>query len=217
MLPPTELSVFGQSNWQTDYPLQEQETIVSQVEATQVEGGVASFAHISASGTQATPLAFSEDVLELSDVLTSDLAGISNDTVVSSLNSLSSDVPLLAVLGSSPTNQEIPSNPFETTFTPQPANTGGAYDLAVGQVTSPTNPQLNTDSIVQQDVSLGAVNKFDGITAQQIPEALIEEIVNRVVQRLSTNAIQEIAWEVVPEMAELLIRKQISQQKQLAH
>ncbi len=54
-------------------------------------------------------------------------------------------------------------------------------------------------------------------SAMQIPESLVEDIVNRVIQKLSAKAIQDVAWEVVPEMAELLIRKQIAQQKQLAH
>ncbi len=48
-------------------------------------------------------------------------------------------------------------------------------------------------------------------TAHSISPALIDEIVNRVVARLSEKAIQEIAWEVVPEMAELIIRKHLAE------
>ncbi len=62
----------------------------------------------------------------------------------------------------------------------------GKQDLAVGQIAEPLNRTL-------------------------IPQALIDEIVNRVVERLSEKAIQEIAWEVVPEMAEVIIRQQLAE------
>lgn len=43
----------------------------------------------------------------------------------------------------------------------------------------------------------------------QPAEELIDEIVRRVVCRLSDSVIREIAWEVVPELAEKIIRQQL--------
>lgn len=45
----------------------------------------------------------------------------------------------------------------------------------------------------------------------EISEELVNEIVRRVVERLSEKAVREIAWEVVPEMAELIIKKMTEQ------
>jgi hypothetical protein len=38
--------------------------------------------------------------------------------------------------------------------------------------------------------------------------------VERVVQRVSSEAIREIAWEVVPELSEMIIRRTIEEQKE---
>ncbi|HWQ36894.1 MAG TPA: response regulator [Blastocatellia bacterium] len=65
---------------------------------------------------------------------------------------------------------------------------------------------------VGQDVSSGKLNG-DQMTALSLSPALIDEIVNRVVARLSEKAIQQIAWEVVPEMAEVIIRRQLAEKQ----
>jgi CheY-like chemotaxis protein len=41
------------------------------------------------------------------------------------------------------------------------------------------------------------------------PEELIERITNRVVERLSRDAIERIAWEVVPDLADLMIKEHV--------
>lgn len=65
---------------------------------------------------------------------------------------------------------------------------------------------------VGQGVSSGNLNG-DQMTALSLSPALIDEIVNRVVARLSEKAIQQIAWEVVPEMAEVIIRRQLAEKQ----
>jgi CheY-like chemotaxis protein len=64
-----------------------------------------------------------------------------------------------------------------------------------------------------QDVASGVVGNPHDATwnAQALPESIIDEIVRRVVAQMSEKAVQEIAWEVVPDLAELLIRKQLAQ------
>ncbi|MBI2836712.1 MAG: response regulator [Acidobacteria bacterium] len=46
--------------------------------------------------------------------------------------------------------------------------------------------------------------KFDAL-----PQEMVDAVARRVVEILSEKAIQEIAWEVVPDLAELLIKKEI--------
>jgi CheY-like chemotaxis protein len=43
-----------------------------------------------------------------------------------------------------------------------------------------------------------------------VPESVINQIVQRVVAQLSEKAVREIAWEVVPDLAELLIKERLS-------
>lgn len=44
-----------------------------------------------------------------------------------------------------------------------------------------------------------------------IPPELIDEVVRRTLERMSDDVIREIAWEVVPELAERLIRKRLGE------
>ncbi len=88
-------------------------------------------------------------------------------------------------------------------------------DLGIGQMIM--QPSVSEVTPPVQDLQTGTLSGQAGTGTMEMSEAMIEEIVNRVVQRLSTRAIQEIAWEVVPEMAELMIRKQMAQQQQLSH
>jgi hypothetical protein len=126
-----------------------------------------------------------------------------------------SDISLLAVMGMPAPTEQTPTDIFPAEA--RPTTFAGSFDIAAGQVSLKIDSAPIAQADPVQDVDVGIMATSEITAAGHIPEALIEDIVNRVIQRLSTNAIQEIAWEVVPEMAELLIRKQISQQKQLTH
>jgi CheY-like chemotaxis protein len=47
-----------------------------------------------------------------------------------------------------------------------------------------------------------------------ISEKLLNSIVDRVVRRISPDVIREVAWEVVPELSEILIRRVLEEPKQ---
>lgn len=51
-----------------------------------------------------------------------------------------------------------------------------------------------------------------GIGASPVTDAMLEAIVERVVRRMSPAVIREVAWEVVPELSEVLIRRVIEEQ-----
>ncbi len=219
LLPPPELSVLSQPEWQPTTPSEWQSATLTNV--PQPEPISPSFASLSlvpnatTMGTLALDTS-TEDVLELCDVLLPDTAGAPLAVAAPRANQFASDVPLLAVLGTTPAlTEEIPANALPAEASP--ATCAESFDVAAGHVSLQIDLAPITSTSPVQDVNVGTVSKPDEAAALHLPEAVIEEIVNRVIQRLSTSAIQEIAWEVVPEMAELLIRKQISQQKQLAH
>jgi CheY-like chemotaxis protein len=51
------------------------------------------------------------------------------------------------------------------------------------------------------------------VRAAQITDGIITQVVERVVKKMSPDVIREVAWEVVPELSELLIRRAIEEQK----
>jgi CheY-like chemotaxis protein len=49
------------------------------------------------------------------------------------------------------------------------------------------------------------------VSGSEIPADLVDEIARRVVEKLTEKAVREIAWEVVPDMAEIIIRKMMEE------
>jgi CheY-like chemotaxis protein len=70
-----------------------------------------------------------------------------------------------------------------------------------GPTTGEINPVPVTGELVAPEGALDA---------GQVPQAVIDEIVKRVVTQISEKVIREIAWEVVPDLAELLIKKHLA-------
>ena len=50
-----------------------------------------------------------------------------------------------------------------------------------------------------------------GAPVTAIPQGLVDEVVRRTAERISDDVIREIAWEIVPDLAEQLIRKRLEQ------
>lgn len=106
-----------------------------------------------------------------------------------------------------PETPEMPMVPMTSMMPEMPAMSAG-FDLQSGVE--------QTATASGQDMASGTVPNTPG-GRLEVNEELIEEIVNRVVQRLSAKAIQDVAWEVVPEMAEMMLKKQIYKQPQISH
>jgi twitching motility two-component system response regulator PilG len=53
----------------------------------------------------------------------------------------------------------------------------------------------------------------DVVPAGTLPDEAIEAIARRVVEQMSDRVVREIAWEVIPELSELLIKKKLDEQK----
>jgi CheY-like chemotaxis protein len=51
------------------------------------------------------------------------------------------------------------------------------------------------------------------MSGNQLSPEMIDAIARRVVEQLTDNAVREIAWEVVPQLAELYIKRQLEEQK----
>ena len=56
-----------------------------------------------------------------------------------------------------------------------------------------------------------ALASAPSITTDQLSPEMIDAIARRAVELMSDKVIREIAWEVVPDLAELLIKKQLEE------
>jgi len=68
--------------------------------------------------------------------------------------------------------------------------------------------------------SFGSVDRAEpsfamppAITADQVPEEVLDMIVERVVEKMSVDVINEIAWEIVPELSEILIKRSLEEHR----
>jgi CheY-like chemotaxis protein len=65
-----------------------------------------------------------------------------------------------------------------------------------------------------REAVVGAVVESRGpLTANNVSPELIDAIARRAVEMLSEKVVREIAWEVVPELAELLIKRQLEERE----
>lgn len=60
-----------------------------------------------------------------------------------------------------------------------------------------------------QNATAGGGAGNSSLSAEQLSPEIIDAIARRVAEHLSTRAIEDVAWEVVPQLAELLIKQQL--------
>ena len=65
---------------------------------------------------------------------------------------------------------------------------------------TPATPDLETNELPRTS---------NNVTSGPLSQELIDAIARRVVEMMSDSVVREIAWEVVPELAELMIRRQL--------
>lgn len=72
-------------------------------------------------------------------------------------------------------------------------------------LTLPEEPESSTE--VEQTASASETVSQQPLDASAIPDTVIDQIVRRVVERMSSDVVREIAWEVVPDMVERVVRE----------
>jgi hypothetical protein len=80
-------------------------------------------------------------------------------------------------------------------------------DEAVRAVQEFPQPSLSAEGTTSAAAGAGK------ITLEQLSPEVIDAIARRAVELLSEKAVQEIAWEVVPQLAELLIKRKLEESK----
>jgi CheY-like chemotaxis protein len=66
---------------------------------------------------------------------------------------------------------------------------------------------------VKSDATTFQASMSRAINSQDFPPEVIDAIARRAVEHLSERVVQEIAWEVVPQLAELLIKRQLEEKE----
>jgi CheY-like chemotaxis protein len=85
------------------------------------------------------------------------------------------------------------------------ADDDGSVREASSSIAADT-PEPSTE-VAARGVAVG------GMSPEQLSPEMIEAIARRVVELMSETVVREIAWEVVPDLAELLVRKRLDEEK----
>ena len=84
----------------------------------------------------------------------------------------------------------------------------------------PYAPEVHDVAVVEPEpapepapVSVSSEQSAVSISADQLSPEMIDAIARRVVEMMSDKVVREIAWEVVPDLAELLIKRQLEEKQ----
>jgi CheY-like chemotaxis protein len=79
---------------------------------------------------------------------------------------------------------------------------------------APQEPSAASYAVGRARAGLDEAPRAESPRADQLSPEQVDAIARRVVELMSDKAVREIAWEVVPELAELIIRQRLDEQKQ---
>lgn len=105
---------------------------------------------------------------------------------------------------------DMPKEPVG--FAAQPieeATTAAAHEMAAHSTVAP--PEPSTEGYTVGGARAGVE---EPLRADQLSPEAIDAIARRVVELMSDKVVREIAWEVVPELAELLIKQRLDEERQ---
>jgi CheY-like chemotaxis protein len=104
-------------------------------------------------------------------------------------------------------------------FEPEPEPEPLRADSSVFEEPAPVSPfptaaeEMPFEAPVEPEISLAPapVPAPPAAVSGEIPDEVIEKIARRVVQMLSADEVKKIAWEVIPDMAEMVVKERIRQ------
>jgi hypothetical protein len=96
--------------------------------------------------------------------------------------------------------------PYETTL-----DGSSSYDIRPAEV-----EQVMPESVGPEAVASEVKSASQLAPAGQLSPEMIDAIARRVVEMMSDKVVREVAWDVVPELAELLIKRQLEEKESQA-
>jgi len=88
-----------------------------------------------------------------------------------------------------------------------------AYEDQVHEVASEPQSRYETAPLPEPLAEVPTATTSAPVSAGQLSQESIDAIARRVVEMMSDKVVQDIAWEVVPDLAELLIKKRLEEQE----
>jgi CheY-like chemotaxis protein len=100
--------------------------------------------------------------------------------------------------------------PAESPFAAEEAPAAAADPFVNSQITDDVNPQI-TDDVNDQITDVN--NQVTDVNPQitDLTEDQVDRIARRVVQLMSEQVVRNIAWEVIPDLAEMVVKERIRQ------
>src|SRR5205085_1224929 len=100
---------------------------------------------------------------------------------------------------------------YDTNPTFEAATHEPAHEMAAPQAGA--QESVSEPSTIGYVVGDSRVGLEEPLNADQLSPEAVEKIARRVVELMSDKVVREIAWEVVPELAELLIKQKLDEEK----
>ena len=124
------------------------------------------------------------------------------------------EMPAMSTGPEKPSTPVEPANELETLDAPAPPVSPSAEPPLAStpsepEPAPPTEPVAPVMPVMDAAIESPPPTSDAQVPATSADDALVERVAQRVVDKLSSKIIQEIAWEVVPDLAEGLIRREI--------
>jgi CheY-like chemotaxis protein len=114
-----------------------------------------------------------------------------------------------AITQAPPPSAPVPAPP-SASVTPAPTLSLAAVAPALPSAAPAPKPASATPAPESDILGLSAIFPTDSPrSASEIGDSEIERIAERVMKKLSSQAVQQVAWDVIPEIAEMVIRESL--------
>jgi hypothetical protein len=100
--------------------------------------------------------------------------------------------------------------PLAVASAPAPPPPPAAASSVASPSSSAASPASFADLAAHEELPAAAPSESAGVP---VPVDMVEKIAQRVVAQISEKTVREIAWEVIPDLAETLIKQEIERLK----
>jgi CheY-like chemotaxis protein len=91
-----------------------------------------------------------------------------------------------------------------------------AYEDQVHEITTEPQSTFEPSATIAAEPSVPSATQSTPVVSGELSQEMIDAIARRAVEMMSDKVIREIAWEVVPDLAELLIKRRLEEKESQA-
>lgn len=109
------------------------------------------------------------------------------------------------------TEGQLATTPVFQRITDEPVNESAPEAILHAEVVEAAVEQGDAGRVAAEQYAPATAAPPTEVSPQQLSPEMIDAIARRAVEHLSEKVVREIAWEVVPQLAELLIKRQLEE------